>query len=201
MVADVLLNRCFVWLLFCIHPELFPRFQSLSFSDPGSLEGGSRWIMTHRSPTPALTHRGHLRQTERCSASPWHVVPGHLRSTPVAPHKHARSGSQLVQNEPGFFTFSLVPFVSPKHCSPSFSPLCFFTLSLICIHYTMRVSLPFLRAFCKVRETRPLGRSAASPLLQVSPLSLPPPSHAAHFSLFPLTCLRYPSLFLPCLLL
>lgn len=62
----------------------------------------------------------------------------------------------------------------------------------------MHVSQPFLREFYKARETRPLGCSAASPLLQLSPLfqfplplprlSLPlchPSSCPVWYSLFP----------------
>lgn len=86
---------------------------------------------------------------------------------------------------------------------PFFLPSLFFTLSLIYIHCTMHVSLPFLREFSKARETRPLGCRTAPPLLQVSP---PIPSFTvflshfvtllpdlSHFLFFSLSCLRYPS--------
>lgn len=102
----------------------------------------------------------------------------------------------LVQKEPE----DLFPFVSPKYPSLSSPPFLFFTLLLIYIHCFTHDSRLFLRELTKVRKTRPLGCSRASPLLQVSPLfsnslffswSLSP-SLVPHLILvFFLSCLQY----------
>lgn len=140
----------------------------------------SCYVATNNDLLPSNTKTYSIYTTERGTVQ--HFAITHRRrhhpllSMPIQPppillHTHTHLVHTCsVQNEPEDL-FSVVPFVPSKYPSLSSSRFCFshscsFTFTVQCT----LLSLPFLREFSKVRETRPLGCSAASPLLQVSPL-------------------------------
>lgn len=189
-VSNTLLNRpCSPPVAFCVISMLHSSWTATQVlkSDCSLFLFQQPWVPSRRvmnnDPLVSNTSPYTLRpkpfkrgKQSRYSVLPLHIFPvtSNSRSLSVHPgspsQTHTPLGSQLVRKEPVNFVVSGVSFVSPKHPSLSSSPLCF---SHSCsFTFTVQCSLlfAFLENSLKWGETRPLGCSTASPLLQVSPL-------------------------------